>query len=292
MKLYIIVSAISLGVIMFLLRDSLFAGRLAHAYGEGAVSYYLFGTAVGMTSNSLAFFCAIATLFSTYLYFIEKNKIYLLIDVFFILGVILTGSRKGILVLVLYLVFIINLIYKNKIGLKFLIGILAVSIVWILITRVPVFYDIIGERLIELVNHSLGDASTEGSIIARERFKRYALEWIAEKPWMGYGAGAFSAIYNNVTENNYLEMMVAGGIIGTILYYLYSIPVIYRYVRVKNKDNIIKMLFFILISIFIVEYGSVTYTARNYLFFIIMYFAYLKILKINESEDKSGRDDK
>lgn len=289
MKVYILISTFSLAVIMFLQRGNLLSGRLAHSWGEDSVSYYFLGKPIAISSNGIAFFSSIAALFSIYFFIKENKKIYLILAIYLTIGVILTGSRKGILILALYSAFIINLMFKRKILLKILIITIVIGGIWILITNVPVLYDIIGERLIDLINLFFGEATTEGSIVARERFKSYALEWISQRPWMGYGSGAFKYIYENVTESNYLEMMVSGGSIGTILYYLYTIPVINRFFKAKEKDNILKILFFILISLLIIDYGSVTYLSRNSLIVIIMYFAYLKIIKINsESDDKNG----
>ena len=57
----------------------------------------------------------------------------------------------------------------------------------------------------------------------------------------------------------------------------------------KNKDNKLKILFIIIIAEFIIEYGSVTYIARNNLMMIIIYFAYIKILKNSKNHDKENK---
>ena len=201
-------------------------------------------------------------------------------------GVILTGSRNGILILLLYIVFIFNMIYKRKIALKIILIIIGIGGIGIAITKIPVLYDIIGERLIELLQHFFGNDTAEGSIMARERFTNYAIDWIKEKPLLGYGVGAFKYVYDNVTESNYLEMLVSGGVFGLIIYYLYSIPVIKRFLVIKEKDDVVKILFFIILSIWIIEYGSVTFLSRAYLMFIPVYFAYIKILKNEKKESE------
>lgn len=279
MKVYIIGTAISLGTIMFLLRQDLFLGRLGHAYGKDSVSFYFLGKAIAMSSNGIAFSSAVSVMFSLFMYHKSKNISYIIVSLFFIFGIILTGSRKGIIVLVLYCIYVINLIYKNKIGRKILFAIFVTGGIWIAITKIPVLYNIIGKRLGELINNFLGNETTEGSIVAREMFKNYANQWILKRPWLGYGIGAFYNVYGNVTESNYLEMMVSGGIVGTIIYYLYLIPVVKKYMTIENKDNISKILFFIIISICIIEYGSVTYLSLNYLMLIVIFLAYAKILK-------------
>ena len=286
MKTYVLASIFSLAVIMLISRDNLFSGRLAHAWGEDSVSYYFLGRAVSMSSNLVATFCAISTLFSIYLYSKSKNSKYILFSLFLIFGVILTGSRKRILILLLYIVFIFNMIYKRKIALKIILIIIGIGGIGIAITKIPVLYDIIGERLIELLQHFFGNDTAEGSIMARERFTNYAIDWIKEKPLLGYGVGAFKYVYDNVTESNYLEMLVSGGVFGLIIYYLYSIPVIKRFLVIKEKDDVVKILFFIILSIWIIEYGSVTFLSRAYLMFIPVYFAYIKILKNEKKESE------
>ena len=59
-NIYILSSALSLFVIMILCRNSLFTSRLAHAWGQGAVSYYFLGQPVAMSSNLIGFFCLIS----------------------------------------------------------------------------------------------------------------------------------------------------------------------------------------------------------------------------------------
>ena len=278
-KVYVMSTIISLLLIIFLQRDTLLTGRLAHSYGEDSISYYFLGQAVSISANSISFSCAVSAALSIYLSKMEKKKSFLIYGFLLCIGVILTGSRKGILILALLLLATINLIYKKNIIKKVLFLICGGLLLWFLIMKIPAFYNILGERLLELINKILGYSTTEGSIIARERYKNFAFEMINNSPLYGYGLGYFKYLYGNVTESNYLEMIVSGGIIGLILYYISLIPIFVKYFLQKNKNDLLKLFFLIFISILIIDYGSVTYFSRSYVIFYVIILAILRLVK-------------
>ena len=280
LNIYIYTSFFSLLIIMILLRNSLFTGRLAHAYGENSVSFYFLGNAIGISSNSIAFYCSVSFLLSIHYYFKNKQLRFLLISILLAIGSILTGSRKGILLLFIYSFYFINYNFKKNIVKKVIIGILVSILIYYVVIKIPVFYNIIGERLIALIKKILGKVTNEGSIYAREKYKNYALKLIPKEIIFGYGAGYFSYRYGNVTEINYLEILMTGGILGLCLYYLNYLIIYLRYI--KNRaymSNITNILFIVFLSILIYDIGSVTYAVRNILIVIVFFVASISIDK-------------
>ena len=162
-------------------------------------------------------------------------------------------------------------------ALKIIAFILLAVIGLLAVTQIPVLYSIIGERLIELILHTFGQSTSEGSIVARDRYRGYAFNWIASNPIFGQGVGTFKNIYKNNTESNYLELLVSGGIVGLALYYIYLVKEFVKELFRKNKDDFSRIMTYIMISIFIIEIGTVTYLSRIYLFIIVLFFANIQM---------------
>ena len=288
-NVFIISMSLSLIVIIFLCRHSLFTARLAHAWGKNAVSYYFLGQPVATSSNIIGFLCDIAFLFCAYDYKQTKNKKYIALMALFLLGLALTGSRKAYIIFAIFGVFAVFNFSKNK---QFVINFIKVMIgliaIYIILMKVPYFYNTIGRRMQSLINYYNSSVIDESSISMRNNLKNYAIMMFKNKPYTGYGLGYFAKLYSNVTENTYLELLVGTGIIGTILYYLYLIPTAISYLKYRKNNMTLKILGIIIISILLTEYGSTIYYERNYIMFvpILIYLIIVQKMKgkcINEN---------
>lgn len=279
-KTYIWSSVTSLVIVMYLLKDTLFVGRLAHAYGEGAVSYYFLGQAISMCNNGLATMCALGFVLSIFYFIKERKYLYLITSLYLTFGVILTGSRKGIMLLILYFAILMLITHANKkIRISIFIS-LTVLIGYYIMIKIPVLYSIAGERLEALLQFLIGSSVHEGSINARMLYAQYGIKEFGNNPILGKGLGMFPNVYDNVTEINYLEMLVSGGLIGLILYYLYTIPLFTWFFKYKNfLSQELLLSFFLACSVLIVDFGSVTYDSRKYLLLTVTFFALVHTFK-------------
>ncbi|SDH73697.1 O-antigen ligase family protein [Desulfosporosinus hippei] len=272
-KTYIWSSFTSLVIVLYILKDTLFEGRLAHAYGEDSISFIFLGEPVAMANNGLAMVCAVGFMLSLYYFIKDRKHLYLLLALAMANGIILTGSRKGIMLLTLYFMFLMMLMYSNK---KVKIGILSVLAVltcYYLVIEIPVLYNIAGERLEAIIQYLLGSQIYEGSINARARYAEYGIEEFGNNPILGKGLGMFKNTYANVTEINYLEMLVSGGVVGLILYYLYTIPLISMFFKLRNPSKELIISFLLACSVLLIDFGSVTYYSRKYLLLTVLFFA-------------------
>ena len=95
----------------------------------------------------------------------------------------------------------------------------------------------------------------------------------------GYGLDAFRIIgpWGIVTDNNYLDILVSSGSIGFLIYYSFVVLVIWDYFTLKNKPDLVKILFSVFLLILIMEYGSVTYFERNVGIVYLLVFSIFKI---------------
>ncbi len=267
--IYITSFLFSLIMIMFVNRNSLFTARLAHAWGENAVSYYFLGQPVSMSSNLIGFQCDVSLLLSLYKLYVKKEKKYLIYIIFFIFGLSLTGSRKAFIIFGIFIIFSIFYFSKNKeLIMKIIKLFILFGIVYFAIMKIPYFYNMIGKRLQSLINYFSLSIVDEESVSMRNNLRMYALKMFYRKPFFGYGLGYFNLKYSNVVENTFLELLVGTGIYGTILYYLYTIPTFFYYIKYRKNSLILKILCIIMISILITEFGSSIYFERSYIMFV------------------------
>lgn len=264
---------ISLLTVMWLCRNSLFTGRMAHAYGKDAVSYYFLGRPVGISSNSIATYSCFGFIFSLIKYSNEKKVKWLVYDAVFLVGIILTGSRKGLLMMGAFWIIYELIIKKNRdVVLKAIGIILAVLAGYIIVTSVPALRNIIGERLEELiVNKLTGKAVSEGSITARARYASYAVEIIKHKYLLGNGLGWFKSVYGNVTENNYYELLVGCGIFGLLVNYSF-VPNAIRLMFIHKKNAYCLAMGMVLIVLLIIEWGSVEYLSWDTIIYKSLFY--------------------
>lgn len=292
---FIYTGIISLVTVMYLCRGSLLTGRMAHAYGEGAVSYYFMGKPVAISSNGIATYSCFGFFFALIKYAKDKNIKWLIFTRIFIIGVVLTGSRKGILMLGAFWVIYEIIIKKNRAIVLKIFGMIAALILsYIAITKIPVFRNIIGERLEDLLLKMFTGATvTEGSMTARARYALYAREIISQEYLFGKGLGWFKSVYGNVTENNYYELIVGCGIVGLALNYSFVIAVLKKLHRFKY-DKMCVAMSMVLAVLLVMEWGSVVYLSRDTLiyeslFFITVKYANAKKCKKNCQELASDK---
>lgn len=289
LKLFVFVTFFALIAIMISSKDTLFTQRLAHSYARKAPSFIFLGVPVYMSANTLSLNLDVAYLFALNLHNKKKNAILVIIMIFFGVGVLLTQSRKGILLFVIFTLWWINEINKGKYLRKIIILVTVSLVAYFSIMNIPFLYESVGKRFEILENYLFKD-EIHADIQNRDYVKDISLEKIKLKPVTGYGEGAFVYYFSNITqsnsENNYLELLIHGGIIGLIIYYLYTYFIIKNIFSNGKKSTINKTFIVIMLSLILIEFGSVHYNSLNILVFIIMYFSY-KNMEKNKGDEQN-----
>ena len=159
---------------------------------------------------------------------VYKRLIYLAACIIFIAIALLTGSRTALFMvygIVFLIIFIrskgVNRVYAILFLIVFSIGL------FVLIMNYEPLYNVIGERVEDMINGLFGQGTDDGSFNYRVRFIEYGLHWFGERPLFGYGAGNFSELsaaqfgekFDTYSHNNFIEMLVNGGLIGFTIYY-------------------------------------------------------------------------
>lgn len=152
---------------------------------------------------------------------------------------ITTGSRKGIAGIILLL--LIYTIMKMR-GMQLRKKILRASIFAFLmftigfaVTTSPHY-----ERIKRFINPQ-AEYVDDASLNLREAMLSDAYRLWKEKPLTGWGLAQFRYIggHDMYSHNNYLELLVDGGILGFVLYYLFYLIALLRLIRILRhaRDN-------------------------------------------------------
>lgn len=215
----------------------------------------------------------------------NRYKILYYIAIFSLLMfTVLSGSRK----VYLYLIIPLALYYvlKNKSILKtvrnIIIVILSIFLLWYLLMSIPFFYNIIGKKIDMLISGLLG-GSTDASTKTRMILIDFGIKKFKQNPIFGYGLGNFVVLHNAYdsnfawyyAHNNYVELLVGCGLIGTIMYYSLYVRTLFIGIKkiIKQFDLQCSMMVGLLISLLICEYGQVSYySAYLQLILMIVYF--------------------
>ena len=288
MKIFAIVGILSLIIIFILLGDRAFTSRLGHNGASRTVSYFINNIPIYKSSNGTANICAISTLFLLFFANSTDNKkykiIYYVMSVFLILGLLLCGSRKGFLVLFIFIIYSFSMLKISKrTKIITLIGI--PIIVFILLFNVPFIYNSIGARIRSTALSIVGISNDldQNSSKARDNLKDKAIEWISKKPILGYGFSSFEEQVGNGAENNILQIMLDFGIIGLLAYYSYIIPLCIALYKFDKKNNIIKLMSVLILCILLQDIGTVSY---SWLSFTMWYSVFWATLYIENKKEK------
>lgn len=253
------------------------------------------GTRVGSelgNLNDISVILGISYLFSLYFILYEKKKYFLLPTVILLVFIILTGSRSGLLFLLIGT--LCMLYFKNRTTItakiKYLFFIIAVIfIAYLLVFKIPIFYEILGVRLENMFELLLTGDTNEASIVNRKNMIEYALLLFTEKPILGYGVDNFRVFYGTYSHNNFVELLVGLGIIGAGTYYLIYFHQFNLLFKMMKKGYSYSYVFFsIVLASLTINISRVPYKDKE--FYII--FAIVSVLYGVYLQQKRTRNSK
>jgi O-antigen ligase len=285
LKFVVWAAVISLAFIMVSVED-IWTGRLGHTMSADKPSFYVYGIPLYLSGNSISTFTDIGALFSLYFAGVKKKKLYFFTYVFLAFGTLLSGSRKGLLLLGLFTVYSMYSYFKGANLSKFFKIAIAVIVLYYIVMKVPVFYKLIGRRTTLMISSLFGQDVQEGSFDNRMRLAGLARQYIAEKPIFGWGLGNFAYLANSKfsVDNNYLDILVSCGVFAIVIYYYYVVLAIQNYMSLRRRKTITVLtetMFFVVLCFLILDFGSVTYIIRNQLMWVVVFFAFAALDKKN-----------
>ena len=243
------------------------------------------------SANLIGLYCSIA--FSL-CYFLKKtsngkrNAFYNTLEIFNCIFVVLSASRKAILFLILPILF--YLISKNKNPIKLFFSIIIVLffvfIIYELLMNIEFLYQFVGHRIESMISGFSG-GKTDSSTSTRMILIEDGIKWFKQKPWVGYGPAVYrvlhaDAYYGNLlyAHNNYIELLVDLGLIGTVLYYILYVKLLLKSIICSIKIN--KKYFIlvgIILSFIIGEYGLVTYYDAIFQLILMIFLLYFETIQ-------------
>lgn len=258
--------------------QDLLTGRL----GSNA-ALTVFGKLVVFESNSIAIMAGFIYLIYLYKYTKTKDKFTAIALIWLVIIVILTGSRKGLLLLLFGTPLLLYLLNPQKRFRNLFISVAIVLALYGIIISVPLFYDIMGKRVEALVGLALGTGVGDASTNSRSSYIESGWNYFLLRPWTGYGLDTFRHLpgsFRTYSHNNYIELLVSGGIPALIFYYIFRFYILIRLLINFKANKINAFLFVTLLIMIILEYGFVSYFERMY---IIMFIFILSGYELNKN---------
>lgn len=238
----------------------------------------------GYMRNGIANFCLILIGFLALKKKCFSQNKYTALMVLFVITIIICGSRRAVVQLLLmpmlYIITIANVSNRLKkiaiISIVFLVaGIALYAIPYIRIT----YFD----RILSMFQ---GTASTDGSTVGRNAYIIIGTRMIAKRPFFGWGIDAFYSYllenpyaFSNVyhltalySHNNYIEIGTCFGIIGLILFYRMHLSALILGIKKYKKNLQIRMLLIIIILYLIGDYGGIVFSNHISMYFLTILF--------------------
>lgn len=274
-------------------------GNLVDDSADGRLGTELFGNA-----NTLAMMLMVGAIYAVWVV-ISSEKISTKITYFVLLAVIyigmfLSGGRKFVVLPIIFL-FVLLLNKADKKGRSHLIRntvITAVAVValYLLIMKVPMFYDIIGVRFEEFFAvFGIGEQEVDSSTRLRMQMIDAAWNGWLDSPIWGHGFDSFK-YYNarSVTghmyysHNNFVELLYNQGIIGFVTYYFMYGYVLVKALKRKGRSLSKGFAIAVIVSLLAFEYFGVTYSSISIQ--IMLFFAYLKIMEATNEQKRDKQE--
>lgn len=228
-------------VIVAALAISTESGRL----GIGRIGKHTVGSSVALSGIMLvAYICSLWYL----VFFHEKKMKYGITCGFLFLIMILTGSRRAILLSLLFIPVLLLLnkeIDKSKKTMAFLVGSIVVLIAGYILIENEAFYSLVGWRFESMLQTILSSDSSieDASMLERTVMRKYAIQLFHERPIFGYGvhgfAYKFSSYYGKLLYSHagFVEILSCYGLIGFFIYYRGFILILLDALKIRKKMN-------------------------------------------------------
>lgn len=232
----------------------------------------------GISGNTVGLCGAFAACFAYYFWHQQKPNGggYLLLFLLNVGIVVLSASRKGLLFIGIPLAVVYVFNRRESIAahfVKFGAALLGAILCLVAVLKVPFLYNLIGYRIVGLFALLAGNiAAADGSSDSRMQLIQWGMEWFQEKPWLGFGIDNYRVVLvshhpswpiSYYAHNNYVELLVDVGIVGTLLYYSLYLGMILKLYRYKRYwDNSIVLNVGILIALLVGDMALVSYYGK------------------------------
>lgn len=236
-------------------------------------------------ANTIGMNVAISALIAIFLIKNSKIKLvrfyYVLLIILFTLIALLTGSKKALFILFFSIsLYIILSSKKYKIS-KSLIILFLGSLGFYLIFNVPFLYEVLGSRIDSFLADFTGTGVTDRSTVLRMSMIEQGINFFQQQPIFGYGINNFRHLFGQVTgsyeyaHNNYIELLVGIGMIGTLIYYTGHLYILKK--TFMKSDNWLAFVFVIILTVLVIDIGLISYNSFYIQFLICISFSIIDL---------------
>lgn len=250
-----------------------------------------------INSNTLGMAVAMSIVINVYYIIYEGVSLYAILSLPSIFIIAASGSRKSLILLVLGTVMI--LIFKNldnrsfiKRFLKILITVTLLLIVGIIMIKLNVFGEING-RMLGLIAGLTGKGEVDHSTWLRQNYIQLGIDAFHKSPILGMGIDNARLMtramygYNHYLHNNYVELLADVGILGFCAYYFMYVYILKNEIKlIRIRDREVYVIITMTVILLIMDYGMVSYYAKETYFYLTIIFLKIYQLKNNYSEGK------
>lgn len=211
----------------------------------------------------------------------KNKKIHFLTHIYIIFSFIISGSRKSLIAISIYYIYIFIKNYSKNVSIKKIMFSLLMFLLFIIFVLYN--YNILFDFIMNIESVSRFQDIIKGnydfSYIARKNMIEIGLEKIKESVFFGYGNDNFRiySYFNMYSHNNYIELLFSGGIFAIFSYYI-----IYIYILIKGmKVKPVRLYTIMFISLMmILETAYVAYHTP-----LIWFILLLLIYMLNEEKE-------
>ena len=243
-------------------------------------AWYRIGVNSNINPTAIAYFFGLAANFSIFGLIKNFNKKNIYPIIIQVLIIILSGSKKGILLL--FIPFFVFAIYESiKTPKKALIFIGIAILFFVLIFTVPFLYNLIGYRIlalfqtigINIIPNNSVYAEADTSTPLRFSMIEEAFELFKKHMLFGNGWNAFKALteFKYYSHCNYLELLSCMGLFGFSVYYSIYFYFIYK-LKSAWKSECFILCASLFLSLLISDFSTITIydTVMNYFAVIVL----------------------
>ncbi|MEG1756560.1 MAG: ATP-grasp fold amidoligase family protein [Clostridia bacterium] len=207
---------------------------------------------------------------------LEKNPWWLAAALFFGLAVLLTKSNKAYGMIAIFFLAIVLMRWPKHWWLKLII---AVVVMWVLFRFVIIRIDFIDHIFFRRLRHIYENIFMGGDNISslneRMILGAVGMDAFRLRPFSGYGLDGFRFLQGSqgtYSHNNYIELLVAGGIPLLLLFYVPQVIGLVQGVRKRSCRAVRTALLFCSVQIFM-DIGMVSYVDRTALLIPLFLYA-------------------
>ncbi len=203
----------------------------------------------------------------------------------FVVIALFTGSRKVVLLLAMVGILIFFLKAKRHRLLVLILGLLFAVAFYQIILNIESLYNVLGKRLEDMIDGLFKGGTKEDSFNTRAEMISMGLDWFLQRPLFGYGLSNFSVLYGRATgwttysHNNFVEILVSGGLIGFTIYYAIYIYIVFNLLKpaFKQRDLLAIVLFSIIVSTLVLQIAMVSFSLTLFNCLLCLGCIYIKV---------------